>query len=82
MILECPIDYTAKIGDLGGGGLVGGYKTSLDECRRDCDARTDCRSFQFGDKGKRNKGWCKLLKQSEPNGPVWNDFIFCTKGKC
>ncbi len=74
MILECPVGYTEKIGG-GDKGMLAGYRTTLDECRRDCDARTDCKSFRYGG------DWCKLMRPLEPTCPSCKKSIWCTKGE-
>ena len=62
-------------GDVSGAGLTGGYTTSLEECKSDCDDRSDCNSFVYG---IRPNG-CKLLHEAEPTDPPYLSDQFCKK---
>ena len=76
----CPTGYEAKVGDVEGGGLVGGYSASLEKCKSDCDDSSNCFSFVHYMGGNH----CKLLAEAELNYPKYKDGQFCknlVKGK-
>ena len=71
----CPTGYEAKDGDVAGGGLSGSYSASLEKCKADCDAKSECNSFVHSMSGN----LCKLLAEAEPTQPKYQDGKFCKK---
>ena len=71
----CPTGYNPEDGDIPGAGLTS-IKATLDECKRACNERNDCRSFVHSI----SNGNCKLMAGSEPTGPKYGDYQFCSKG--
>ena len=69
----CPDGYVHKKGDISGASLQGDIKATLEECADKCTANSSCNSFEH------KENVCNLNKESEPNGPVYQDFIFCKK---
>ena len=73
--MVCPTGYLAIDGDVAGGGLTGGYSASLEKCKDDCEARSDCNSFVHST----NANSCKLMEEAAPTHPKWKDGQFCKK---
>ena len=71
----CHSGYSNKIGDVTGYGLTGSYKATLEKCKEHCDSRKDCGSFLYSETVME----CKLMKEKEPTGPKYNDFMFCSR---
>ena len=69
----CPTGYEANDGDVNHGGLTGGYSASLEKCKTDCDAKSECHSFVHSISGNQ----CKLLAEAEPTHPKDQDGQFC-----
>ena len=69
----CPAGYSDRDGDIYGNSLEGNIAATLDQCAGHCTTNPHCHSFEY----KNNN--CNLNKESEPNGPRWEDFMFCSK---
>ena len=73
VIALCPDGYIYIEGDIIGATIQGAIKTTLDNCAKLCTDKPQCNSFEHA------SNHCNLNKESNPNGPKYNDFIFCTK---
>ena len=67
--IACPESYLAVDGDVLGGGLTGGYTATLEECKKDCDARLDCNSLKYSPTSTS----CVLMNERTPT-PGINKF--------
>ena len=76
-VVACPQGYSAVDGDASSfGGLTGGYQASMDECKSDCDARTDCYSLLYSSQNTQ----CKLMKEKSPTSlPSSLVYQFCKR---
>ena len=75
IFLACPPSYLEMDGDVQGGGLTGGYASSLEQCKNDCDSQHDCNSFSHS----MSKNWCKLMAEKTPTHTQYGDAQFCSK---
>ena len=60
-------------GDIVGTTIEGNIKASTIECAALCSKNPECNSFES------NGNVCNLNKESLPNSPELEDFIFCSK---
>ena len=74
--INCPSGYQKQDGDIIGGGIKGGFSSTLDGCKNECNADKRCKSFTYSS----SKEDCVLYAQSEANGPIYQDYIFCVAG--
>ena len=72
----CPESYLAVNGDVEGGGLTGGYTATLEECKKDCDARLDCNSLKYSP----GSTSCVLMNEKTPTtSNKYQDHQFCKR---
>ena len=64
------------VGDVPAETTLTSYPASLENCRRDCDDRHDCNAFEHSNT---NDTGCKLLNESVPTNPKFEEFQFCRK---
>lgn len=64
------------IGDMVGASLKGNIRATVAECAAECSANDECRSFES------NSNICNLNKERHPNGPNYQDYMFCSKKGC
>ena len=62
-------------GDVVGGGLTGGYTATLEECKKDCDARLDCNSLKYSP----GSTLCVLMNERTPTSSKYQDHQFCKR---
>ena len=64
-------------GDIPGMGLEHGYtRTNAFSCGKDCNDKSQCKSFLFSP----SKNWCKLMREGDPTGKEpFEDYQFCSK---
>ena len=77
MLDSCPKNYAGAIGDVIGGGLDGGLSAeTIDICKDDCEARSDCFSFLYSAKEKH----CKVMKERHPtSSTALSGYQFCKR---
>ena len=72
----CPDNYVAVDGGVSGGWLKAGFSASMEECKNDCDSRTDCNSLSYSPSNTQ----CKLMKEKEPtSSSKYQDYQFCKR---
>ena len=75
LYIACPESYLAVDGDVVGGGLTGGYTATLEECKKDCDARLDCNSLKYSP----GSTLCVLMNERTPTSSKYQDHQFCKR---
>ena len=77
MLDTCPENYAGDVGDVIGGGLDGGLEAdTIDICKDDCEARSDCFSFLYSATEKH----CKVMKERVPTSSTPLDgYQFCKR---
>ena len=72
-VTQCPNGYVYIDGDILGATIQGGINASLVECAKKCSKNPYCKSFEH------ENNHCNINKESVPNGPRYQNFIFCSK---
>ena len=74
--IACPENYLAVDGDVPGGGLTGGYRATLEECKNDCESRLDCNSLKYSP----GETLCVLMNERTPTSAnKYQDHQFCQR---
>ena len=73
---RCPQGFVKRSGDLKGEvGYSSFSVSSLSDCAAAADKEFPAKGFMYSKKHKK----CKLLARPNPDGPPYEDYIFCQK---
>ena len=74
----CPHGFAFQRGDkVGNPDNIKNIQASLPDCAETCNKDGRCQSFEWS----KSEQKCNLLTSETTDGPMYEDFIFCTKNR-